>query len=189
MGMIGHLKGEVIDKEEKSLILSINGVGYKIYATTEAIESSIIGRESSFWTHHVIREEASDLFGFPNKEDLSLFELLISISGIGPRTALGILSVTTASTLKKAVSSGDTSHLIKVSGIGKKNAEKIVLELKGKFDSEEERYSALSEEVDALDALKALGFDHKTAREALKQVTDSSSTEDKIKKALKLLGR
>ncbi len=186
--MIGYLKGTVIDKEDRHLVLEAGCVGYKIYASLETIESSPLLEERSLWIHHAVREDASDLYGFRTKDELEFFELLIGISGIGPRTALGILNVTTVGALKKAVSSGDTSHLVKVSGIGKKNAEKIVLELKGKFGKDDEGVT-YKEEVDALDALKTLGFQHADAREALKQVTDASSTEERIKRALKILGR
>lgn len=186
--MIGHLKGITIDKDDKYLILDVGGVGYKVYATLETIERSPLFEEKNLWMHHAIREDASDLYGFVTKDELNFFEMLIGISGIGPRTALGILNVTTVAALKKAVSSGDTSHLIKVSGIGKKNAEKIVLELKGKFGKDDEGVT-FKEEVDALDALKSLGFQHAAAREALKEIGDASSTEERIKKALKILGR
>ncbi|MES2060196.1 MAG: Holliday junction branch migration protein RuvA [Patescibacteria group bacterium] len=187
--MIAHLKGKMIHKEEKFLVLEAGGVGYKIFGTFETIESSPISEERSFWIHHAIREDASDLFGFKDKDTLDFFELLISISGIGPRTALGILNVTTVSALKRAVSSGDTSHLTKVSGIGKKNAEKIVLELKDKFKNHEESGAGYKEEVDALDALKSLGFGHAEAREALKEVADAANTSEKVKRALKILGK
>ena len=186
--MIGYLKGVTVDKDEKYLVLEVGGVGYKVFATLETIESSPLLEGRTLWIHHAVREDASDLYGFTTKDELGFFELLIGISGIGPRTALGILNVTTVSALKKAVSSGDTSHLVKVSGIGKKNAEKIVLELKGKFGIDDERVT-LKEEVDALDALKTLGFGHAEAREALKEVSDEPDTNSKIKKALKLLGR
>jgi Holliday junction DNA helicase RuvA len=187
--MIAHLKGRVIHKDEKYLVLEASSVGYKVYGTFETIESSPLESDKSLWIYHTVREDASDLFGFTSKDELDFFELLISISGIGPRTALGILNVTTVSALKRAVSSGDTSHLIKVSGIGKKNAEKIVLELKDKFKKGEEDGAGYKEEVDALDALKSLGFSHNDAREALKQVADAPNTSERVKRALKILGK
>jgi Holliday junction DNA helicase RuvA len=185
--MIIHLKGKVIHKEDKYIVLDINGIGYKVFGTFETIESGHVGQDKSLWVHHAVREDAEDLFGFITKEELDFFEMLIGISGIGPRTALGILNVTTVSALKKAVASNDTSHLTKVSGIGKKNADKIVLELKGKFDKEDIT-GGFKEEVDALEALKSLGYSHNDAREALKSVK-SIDTTDKIKEALKILGR
>lgn len=186
--MIGHLKGITIDKNERYLVLEVASVGYKVFATSETIESSPLLEVRSLWMHHAVREDASDLYGFATRDELNFFELLIGISGIGPRTALGILNVTTVSALKKAVSSGDTSHLVKVSGIGKKNAEKIVLELKDKFDKDDST-TTFKEEVDALEALKSLGFSHNEAREALKQVTEEVDTGAKVKKALKILGK
>lgn len=186
--MIGYLKGSVIDRDEKYLVLDVAGVGYKVFATSETMGSSPLLEEKHLWIHHAVREDASDLYGFATRDELNFFELLIGISGIGPRTALGILSVTTVSALKKAVSSGDTSHLVKVSGIGKKNAEKIVLELKDKFDKDDSS-TTFKEEVDALEALKSLGFSHNESREVLKQVTDEPNTGMKVKKALKILGR
>jgi Holliday junction DNA helicase RuvA len=185
--MIIHLKGTILHKEDKYIVLDIAGVGYKIFGTTETIESGGVGEEKSFWIHHVIREDASDLFGFVVKSELEFFEMLIGISGIGPRTALGILNVTTVGALKKAVSTGDTSHLTKVSGIGKKNADKIVLELKGKFEKEENNYG-FKEEVDAIEALQSLGYSQHDARNALKEVA-GGTTQERIKQALKILNK
>ncbi|HEY4512728.1 MAG TPA: Holliday junction branch migration protein RuvA [Candidatus Paceibacterota bacterium] len=186
--MIAHLKGKVVHNGVKYLVLDVAGVGYKVFATFETIGSGPSGVERSLWIYHAIREDASDLYGFATKDELDFFELLISISGIGPRTALGILNVTTVSALKRAISSGETAHLVKVSGVGKKIADKIVLELKDKVGAKSEGIG-LKEEVDALDALKSLGFSHSDAREALKGATDAASTNERIKRALKILGR
>lgn len=187
--MITHLSGTVIDKEERSVVIDVGGVGYKAFVTGQTIESLREGAKASLWTHLAVREDAHTLYGFANKDDLSFFELLISISGIGPKTALGILNVSSAQAIRAAVSSGDTSHLTKVSGIGKKMADKIVLELKGKFGAEESSVT-LRDEVDALEALKSLGFKHGEAREALKQVDASiADTGERVKKALKILGK
>ena len=186
--MISHIRGKIIHKEEKYLIVEAGGLGYKVFTTGEIVEKTILDREISLWTYLSIREDSHDLYGFDTKDELDFFELLIGISGIGPKSALNILNIASLESLKKAVSSGDTSHLIKVSGIGKKNAEKIVLELKGKFGDETE--FTLRDEVDALEALKSLGYSHKDAREALKSVSErASNTQDRIKEALKILGR
>ncbi|MDQ5950640.1 MAG: holliday junction helicase RuvA [Patescibacteria group bacterium] len=188
--MIRYLKGKIIDKSEKFLVLETGGIGYKIFVTGETLESLKEASISELWIYHVIREDASDLFGFTLKEDLSFFELLIGISGIGPKTAIGILSVATTTTLKKAVVTGDVSHIVKVSGISKKVADKIVLELKGKIkDADEESIYGHKEEVDALEALKSLGYSHKDAREALKDMPSNLSTSERIKEALKILGK
>ncbi len=186
--MIIHLKGTILHKEDKFLVLDVNGIGYKIFGTFETLEGDHIGQEKSLWIHHVVREDVEDLFGFITKDELEFFELLIGISGIGPRTALGILNVTTVSALKKAVASNDTSHLTKVSGIGKKNADKIVLELKGKFDKEDVG-EGFKEEVDAIEALQSLGYSQNDARKALKEIPNNTSTQERIKLALKVLNK
>lgn len=192
--MITHITGIVIDKEEKTLVIDVHGIGYKVFATAPTIDSAHEGKEISLWTHHAVREDSETLFGFPLKDELVFFELLISsVSGIGPKTALGILNVSSVSNIRKAVSSGDTSHLTKVSGIGKKMAEKIVLELKGKFGAESAGGTdgiSLRDEVDALEALKALGYKHNDAREALKEIDPTiTDTGERVKKALKTLGK
>jgi Holliday junction DNA helicase RuvA len=135
-----------------------------------------------------VREDALDLYGFLSEEELSFFEMLISISGIGPKTALNVLSVSSVSALKKAISTSDVSHLVKVSGIGKKIADKIVLELKDKVEGSDENGPTLREEVDAIEALKALGYSQKEAREALKEAS-GKTTSERIKEALKILGK
>lgn len=188
--MITHIQGTVLDKEERAIVLSVNGIGYKIFLTSATMEKMRQGGEAKLWTHLAVREDSQTLYGFLSKDELNFFELLISISGIGPKTALGILNVSSVANIRKAVLTEDTSHLTKVSGVGKKMADKIVLELKGKFGAETESGISLREEVDALEALKALGYGHKEAREALKEVEQSvSNTGDRVRKALKILGK
>lgn len=185
--MLGYLKGTIIHQDLKSVILLVSGVGYKIYTNTTILDKPD-QKTVEFWTHLAVRENALDLFGFRTKEELEFFELLISVSGIGPKSALGILTIATIPNLKHAISTGDISHLIKVSGVGKKNAEKIVVELKDKVQdlTGDVAYSN-SSDVDALEALKSLGFGEKEVREVLKKVSDILDTGEKVKKALKLL--
>ncbi|HEY0220641.1 MAG TPA: Holliday junction branch migration protein RuvA [Candidatus Paceibacterota bacterium] len=185
--MISHLRGNLLDQDLKSVVLDVGGVGYKVY-TNIALLNTKKGSPLEFWTYLAVRENALDLYGFQSKEEINFFELLITVSGIGPKSALGILSVASLSNLRHAIASGDTSHLTKVSGIGKKNAEKIVLELRDKLEGLVTDLSqSVSHDVDALEALKSLGYPEREAREALKKVTDSKDTGDKVKKALKLL--
>ncbi|MFA6338587.1 MAG: Holliday junction branch migration protein RuvA [Candidatus Paceibacterota bacterium] len=187
--MISHLEGKTIYKDVRFVIISTNGVGYKVFATEETVDSLHENKQVSLWTHLVVKDDALDLYGFPNKSELDFFEKLITISGIGPKTALGVLNNASVPSIKKAITTGDTTHLIKVSGVSKKIAEKIVLELKGKFDNENNDVS-FKEEVEALEALKSLGYSHKEAREALKEVSEKfSGTGDRIKQALKILGK
>lgn len=190
--MIARIEGTILEKTDKYLIINVNGIGFKIYSTADLIQSAKnTGEKISIFTHLIVREDALDLYGFKSKEEQSFFEKLISISGIGPKTAINILSITTVSTIKRAITTGDISHLVKVSGIGKKIADKIVLELKGKvFSGEDETVSNLKEEIDAVETLKALGYSQREARDALQEIDkDITSVSDRVKASLKHLGK
>jgi len=189
--MISYLKGTVIHKDNKSIIVDTHDVGYRVYATGHILDAAHIGKEIKLWTHFSVREDSQALYGFVSKEDLDLFELLVSVvSGVGPKSALNILNVSSAQALRRAVSTGDTAHLTRVSGIGKKLADKIILELKGKLDAEESGGVLPSDEADALEALKSIGFNHSAAREALEKVDKKiTDTSERVKKALKILGK
>ena len=187
MLMIEHLKGVVIHQDLKSVVLDVSGVGYKIYTNIASLGVKK-DKPLEFWTYLAVRENALDLYGFIKKEELDFFELLISVSGIGPKSAMGILTLATLPNLRHAIATGETSHLTKVSGIGKKNAEKIVIELKNKLVGlSVDQNISMSGEVDALEALKSLGYSEREVREALKKVSDIKDTGEKVKKALKLL--
>jgi len=184
---------------EKFLIVETAGVGYKISVSPDALSkakkigkpayanSSGEAREIFLFIHTHIREDAFDLYGFLDKEELEFFEMLINVSGIGPKGALAILGIATIETLKKAIGTGDTTYLTKISGIGRKTAEKIVIELRDKI-GEEKSGTSLQGELDALEALKSLGYSQNEAREALKKVSPDINTNTKIKEALKILG-
>lgn len=181
--MIGYLKGTIAHNDDKFVLLDVSGVGYKIYTNTSFINTE---KEVCFWTHLAVRENALDLYGFQTKEEMDFFELLITVSGIGPKSALSIMTLATLKNLRQAIKTGDVGHLVKVSGVGKKNAEKIVLELKDKI-GDVELASENVADMDALEALKSLGYNEKDVREALKKLSDISDTGDKVRKALKLL--
>jgi len=186
--MIGSIKGKIILKTEKFLIVETGGVGYKINVSPDILsKAKKLGDEIMLWTHTHVREDALDLYGFFNREELEFFEMLINVSGIGPRSALAILGIASIETLKKAIGTSDTSYLTKISGIGKKTAERIVIELRDKI-GEEKSGSSLQGELDALEALKSLGYSQNEAREALKKVSPSGNTNTKIREALKILG-
>jgi Holliday junction DNA helicase RuvA len=176
----------------KFVILDVGGVGYKVNTNTAVLQKNI-AEVAEFWTYLAVRENALDLYGFQTKEELDFFELLLTVSGIGPKSASSILSLASLSNLRRAISTGDTGHLTKVSGIGKKAAEKIVVELKDKMEGLGDGGDAdidgnsLSGDIDALEALKSLGYSERESREALKKVTDVFGAGEKIKKALKLL--
>ncbi len=185
--MIGHLKGNIIDQNLRSVILDVSGVGYKVYTNTAVLDKEL-NKKVEFWTYLAVRENALDLYGFITKEELHFFELLITVSGIGPKSALGILSIATLPNLRHAIATGDISHLTKVSGIGKKNAEKIVMELKDKIEYMIGDGAGFESggDVLVLEALKSLGYGEREAREALKKVVGETPSE-KIKSALKNL--
>jgi Holliday junction DNA helicase RuvA len=190
--MIGKLSGKTVFKDEKGLILDVSGVGYKIYVMEDTLNEVKTGEELTLWTHLSVKEDALDLYGFNDRETLEFFTLLITIPGIGPKSALGILSIAPYQTLEKAITSGNTSYLTKVSGIGRKSADKIVLELKDKLSrkSSDEDMQELQEDADALLALKSLGYRTNEAREALKKVPENiSGTSERIKAALKVLSK
>ncbi len=190
--MIGSLRGKIILKTEKFILVETGGVGYKVNVSPDLLsKSKKVGEEIMLFIHTHVREDSLDLFGFLSLEELELFEMLINVSGIGPRSALAILSIATIPTLRRAISTGDTSYLTKISGIGKKTAEKIVIELRDKMGAgaEGERNGmSLQGELDALEALKSLGYSQNDAREALKKTFGSSDINTKIREALKILG-
>jgi Holliday junction DNA helicase RuvA len=187
--MIATLKGTVAHKDLNMLVVDVGGVGHKVYTTVDTLLEAVPGQPIFLWTHLAVRETALDLYGFKDKEILDIFELLITISGIGPKTALGILNVASPSMLRQAVAEEDTSYLTRVSGIGKKNAEKIVLELRGKLAvSSSDKGLNMQAEGDALEALVSLGYSERDAREALKKVSkDIKDASIRVKNALKIL--
>lgn len=191
--MIGHLTGSIIHKDDKHVILDVSGVGYKIYVTGDTVARTSSEDTTSLWIHTVVREDALDLYGFMTEKELSFFKLVIGVSGIGPKSALGILAVAPVDTLVSAVGSGDTSYLTKVSGVGKKIAQKIVLELKDKVGlvgDVEEVAAVRHEDMDVIEALKALGYKENESRDVLKELDPAiKGTSKRITEALKLLGK
>jgi len=190
--MIGSIRGRIISQTDKFLIIEAGGVGYKIYVSPDTLSKTANKKDEVFlWVHSHVREEVFDLYGFLDQENLEFFQMLLNVSGIGPRSALVVLGVATIETLRKAIGTGDTAYLTKISGIGRKTAEKIVLELHDKIaemTKDEKSGSSLREELDVLEALKSLGYSQNEARDALKKVSPDGSTNAKIKEALKILG-
>ncbi|MEK7178041.1 MAG: Holliday junction branch migration protein RuvA [Patescibacteria group bacterium] len=191
--MISYLEGKILDKNEKFFVVDVNGIGYKIFSHSGILEKiPENGQNVKVWTHLYIREDAMDLYGFLNKEELEFFEILISISGIGPRSALGILEVAPASSLKQAIVSEDETFFTKVSGIGRKTAQRLILELKSKLAKTVvlEKGGSFKEMGDAFEALAALGYRQGDVRRVLNELPkDIKSAEAKVKEALKRLGR
>lgn len=190
--MIGQLTGKTTYKGERFIIVEVNGVGYKLFVTPETLKIASSDQLSvaTFWTYLAVRENALDLYGFLEKRELDFFELLLTVSGIGPKSAQAIISIAPPDILTKAVASGDSSYLTKVSGIGKKSAEKIIIELRDKIGTLETSGENLKGETDAIEALQSLGYTLREAREALQRVDPSiTDTSAKVKTALKFLGK
>jgi len=189
--MISHLKGAIIAENERYIVLDVRGVGYKIYVTTETRKQAGKTAETSLWTHLAVRENALDLYGFLEQTELQFFELLTTVSGIGPKTALGIMNIAPIESILTAVAKNDAGYLTKTTGVGNKNAQKIVLELKGKLNGFTfESAEVSSEGADALDALQALGYSLKESRDALGKVGETAKTpSEKVREALKILGK
>ena len=133
--MISKLDGKIVYVSEKFLVINVVGVGYKVSSTSDILTTAKIDNDISLWIYTAVRENAIELYGFRNMDELSFFELLLDVSGIGPRSALGILGIAPIETLRRAIATGDTTYLNKVSGIGKKTAEKIIVELRDKFSA------------------------------------------------------
>ena len=192
--MIAQLKGEVAEISGNSVVLMVGGVGYRVNVMPETIEEirKSGNKVISLKTHLAVRETSLDLYGFLNADELEFFEMLISISGIGPKSGLAILSVADVSTLKTAVSSGDSSYLTKVSGIGRKSAGKIILDLKDKLGAIDSKSDSalMRDEIETLEALQALGYSTREAREAMKKISKTATNSgERIKEALKILGK
>ncbi len=185
--MIGSLRGKIISKGDKSVILETGGVGYKVSISPDTFLKLKTDTETFFFIHTHVREDSFDLYGFLEESELQFFLMLLNVSGIGPKGALAILGVASIETLRKAISSSDLAYLTKISGIGRKTAEKILLELRDKVGRDTE--GTLQGELDALEALKSLGYSQNEARDALKQVDRDSDTNTKVRQALKVLGQ
>jgi len=191
--MISRISGAIVQATEKYVVVDTGGVGYQIFTTTDTLAhiKNKKAEKAVFWTHLSVRENALELFGFEEIEELYFFQMLIDISGIGPRSALTILGIAPIETLKRAIGSGDISYLTKISGIGKKTAEKIVIELRDKLSAlgHKNENGEHKGELDALEALKSLGYSQNEARDALKEVSaETLGTSARIKEALKILG-
>ncbi len=186
--MIGHISGKVIDKDERSVVIDVGGIGYVTFVSPNFLHGAVEGGAVSLWTHLAVREDALDLYGFAEKRERELFRQLIGISGIGPRSAMNVLSLADIGVIVRAIASQDSGYLTKVSGIGKKLAEKIVLELRDKVIVVEEE-PVENEETEAILALEALGYAPKETREVVRAFArDSKSPQEIIRKALQTLG-
>jgi len=194
--MISYLAGKILNKGQSYIIIKVDNVGYQVFINPTMYADLEIGQEIEIYTYQYVREDALDLYGFKSMEELEMFELLLSISGIGPKSALGVLAIASVSDIKESIARGDSALLTKVSGIGRKTAERVVLELRGKISqaTDGEQQTADSKggmiSADEIDALMALGYSMSQAREALRAVdVNIKDSGERIKEALKKLGK
>ena len=187
--MISYIEGKIKLRGAKFLIVMANGIGYKVHALPDTLRKP--GDTTSLWTHLRVKEDALDLYGFESNSELEFFETLIQVSGIGPKSAMGVLSIAPLDTIKKAISSGEVAYLTKVSGIGKKTAERIIVELRDKIGRLDDSANALfKDEQDVVEALMSLGYSPAESREVVRKLPENIiGVNNRIKEALKMLGK
>lgn len=191
--MIAHLSGTVTEKFLNSIIVDVHGVGYELTITAPDAETTNLNDQVKFYTYHAIRENSEELYGFLSLAAKKLFEMLISVNGVGPKAAMAILSLGSAEDVRNAIANTDAAFISKASGVGKKSAERVIVDLRDKVGQpshygRSETFSleaTRGPEDEALDALIALGFPLKEATAALAEVDPNLSTEERIKLALK----
>ena len=192
--MIGKLTGTYGGTTaEGAVVIEVNGVGYVARVPLFAIDTlKVPGVVVSLFIHTAVREDAIDLYGFPAEDELLFFKQLMSVSGIGPKTALGILNVSDVQTLRRNIAAGDAGALTKIFGIGKKSAERIVVELRDKLALEQTARGELtgtgSTDSEVIEALIALGYSASEARTAIKELPRDGSVNERLSAALKNLG-
>ncbi|MBR3179908.1 Holliday junction branch migration protein RuvA [Candidatus Saccharibacteria bacterium] len=190
--MIAHISGQIVEKFANSLIIDVHGVGYEITVPTPDYESVNLEETRKFYTYHSVRENAEELYGFSTLAAKKIFELLISVQGIGPKAAIAILSLADAESVRNAIANADAAFISKASGVGKKSAERVIVDLKDKVGipshygaTDAKLPTATAVQDDALDALIALGFPLKEATAALEKIDPSLPLEERLKLALK----
>ncbi|MDO8584206.1 MAG: Holliday junction branch migration protein RuvA [bacterium] len=185
--MIGSLRGSILSVGEHALLLEVAGIGYTVTAPSRLLAAATVGQEAFYFIHDHLREDAHDLYGFASEDDLNLFERLLSVSGVGPKVALAVASIGTADVVRKAIMGGDITRMTSVPGVGKKTAQKIILELKGQLVDAD---GTDGEDGDTIEALKTLGYSASQARDALKGVSqDMTETSARVREALRRLAK
>lgn len=193
--MIAHLAGTITEKFQNSVIIDVHGVGYELAISTPDFENTHLDDQVKFYTYHAIRENSEELYGFSSLAAKKLFEMLISVNGVGPKAAMAIMSLGSPEDVRNAIANTDSGFIAKASGVGKKSAERVIVDLRDRVGapshygrSEEGTFLAptsLGPADEALDALIALGFPLKEASAALAAVDPSLSVEERIREALK----
>lgn len=198
--MLAYIKGTLEMKFDNYVVIDVGGIGYKVFMSETSIEElGSIGDIVKVHTHYHVREDDISIYGFKTNEELKMFELLISVSGIGAKSAINMLSNITPSSFALAVITNDTSKLVKIPGVGAKSAARIVLELKDKLKTVEakEENTKIKEAIEddnklieSISALQVLGYNRKEIEKALEKIDkDKLSLEDIIRQGLAILGR
>jgi Holliday junction DNA helicase RuvA len=186
--VIAYVSGEIVARGADHVVVDVRGVGYKVFVPRQPSGDTV-----ALHTHHVVRDDAQQLFGFETRDELALFELLITVSGVGPRAALSLLSVSSPSAIASAIASGDAVALSRAPGVGKKTAERLIVDLRGKIarTGPEREPTGLLTEDEAAAALQALGYTAAEAISALRGAppAGSASTEKRVTSALRAAGR
>ncbi len=190
--MIAHVSGEVAEKFNNSVIVDVHGVGYEVQVALGDYEQALLRESVKFYTYHHIREQSQDLFGFSSLAAKKLFELLISVQGVGPKAALAILSLGDSEVVRNAIANEDAGYIAKASGVGKKTAERVIVDLADKvgmplrYDNDVTGVSqSISHTDEALEALMALGYNLADASKALEGISTELSTAQRVTEALK----
>ena len=191
--MIGKISGKLIERHPPQVVVDVHGVGYEIDVPMSTFyQLPANGSEVTLYTHLIVREDAHQLYGFASEQERRVFRQLLKISGVGARTALSVLSGMSVSDLYEAVSAQDSGRLIRVPGIGRKTAERLLLELKDKLDVmvvSTAITAAAGASSDILNALLALGYNDKEAQWAIRQLPSGVAVTEGIRQALKLLSK
>ncbi|MBI5045361.1 MAG: Holliday junction branch migration protein RuvA [Candidatus Levybacteria bacterium] len=191
--MIGMLHGAIALKNTPAVIIDVRGVGYKVLVSHHLFSTLGLGAETTLFIYTHVREDVLELYGFLSAEDLRLFEMLISVSGVGCKSALGVFSVGSRSEIVNAIVSGDVNFFTAVPRLGKKNGQKIIIELKSKLGSVEDldlSQAESSEQLEAIAALQAFGFTRQEAEYVVGKIKhEGKTTEEIVRIALKQLGK
>ena len=190
--MIAHVFGKVAEKFNGSLVIDVHGVGYEVSVATNDFDAVVLDQEVKFYTYHHVREQAEELFGFSSLAAKKLFEMLITVQGVGPKAALAILSLGDAEQVRNAIANADSGFVQKATGVGKKTAERVVVDLSDKVGlpthygrTEAPLQTELNTSDEALEALMALGYTLADATKALENVDVNLPTSQRVTEALK----
>lgn len=189
--MIGSLSGTIIHKQVQELWLEVGGVGYRVFVGERLLERAVLGQTLKLWIHTRTREDTLELYGFEDVASLNIFERLLNASGVGPKTALAIVGQSTGEAIAQAIASANVDFFRQFKGVGKKGAQRIIVDLKGKLGSlaELNLSEASGEDQEVIEVLVGFGFQLTYVEQIVSDLDKSLSVEDKIREGLKRLGR